>query len=137
LGQRGRAPLNLDVRFHVSMETHDSAARSDERGRLAGLVLTLTLFALLVACLRFAPGKFHRGWRTILVGAYSVTWGFVLLAAYFSIEPNFFLRAVLWVSERVPGLGGKKLLRLWSAIFILGGGIVILIGIGVIGAGAI
>jgi|SRR5580658_524070 hypothetical protein len=100
-------------------------------GILPGLCLIFLLIALLVASFRFAPAKFQRGAGTVLVGTYLVTWGFVLVAAYYRSYTNFFLRALLWACEHFPGTGTRKMALLWSACAFLLGGSIILSGLGV------
>ena len=109
---------------------HTSRTHSDRPGIVIGICLVFLVIALLVASLIFAPAKFQKGWETILVGIYLITWGCIFLAAYFCAYRSFFLRAILWFCERLPGLGGKKMARLWSACAFLVGASLILVGLG-------
>jgi hypothetical protein len=114
------------------MEPHTLHERPDMPGVLLGVSLIFLLIALLVAALVFAPAKFQHGWGTVFGGIYLVAWGFMFLAAYYQSHTNFFLRALLWVCERFPGRGGKKMALLWSVCAFLVGGSIILSSLGVI-----
>ncbi len=107
-------------------------SRANKPGVLFGVSLIFLLIALLVAAVMFAPAKFQRGWGTVLVGVYLVTWGIMLFASYYQSHTNFFFRGLLWACERLPASGGKRMALLWSACAFLVGGSIIVSGLGVI-----
>jgi hypothetical protein len=114
------------------VKPHPTQTAANRPGVILGASLIFLLIALLVAAIRFAPGKFQHGWGTVLDGIYLVTWGFMFLGAYYQSQSNFFLRALLWACEHFPLGNSKRMALLWSGCaFLLGGGI-ILIGLGVI-----
>jgi hypothetical protein len=88
-------PLNFIVRLHLKVKPHPTEAAADRPGVLLGVSLIFLLIAILVAAIRFAPGKFQHGWGTVLDGIYLVTWGFMFLGAYYQSQSNFFLRAAV------------------------------------------
>ncbi len=90
--------------LHLKVKPHPLQSHPTKPGVLFGVSLIFLLIALLVAAVMFAPAKFQRGWGTVLVGSYLVTWGFMLLAAYYQSHTNFFLRGLLWACSAFQAL---------------------------------
>jgi len=93
-------------------------------------VLVLLLWATFAAGLKSGP--LGPGLGTVLLGLYVLTWGLCFLASYYYSHKSFFLRALMWYSEHVPGRASRRMSFVYFALCAGGGSVVMLIGLGIL-----
>jgi len=107
--------------------------RTDEPGRILGLVMIVILGALLLAA--WASGMSTErpappGMGPIFMGVFLIVLGLMFFASYFAAWKSFFLRWLLRFSMGFPGLADRRMALLFSALCVFSGIAAIADGLG-------
>jgi len=115
-------------------DSSPTPSQQNELGLSLGISLIGVLFTLLALALiaGVKTGPIQPGLGSILLGIFVIAWGLMFLASYYYSHKTFFLRALIWVCEKVSHPRSRKMAFFYFGLATFIGGTTLLGGLGVL-----